>query len=421
MEKKQCRLISFLLMMAFVFFTFLTPSAVQAAAQKVVSITMVKSGIKVNEGKSQHLNIKTNTISSISYKSSDTKIAVAKNGKIYAYSPGKVKITVTATPKSRYYKKTTKSIYVNVIPVKPKSLTAIRRNGQIMVTAAQVKSATGYQFIYATNSKFLYKTTAFKKSNSYIFSASDKTTYYIKVRAYTLVKNKKYYSEWSSVFKAVVPVLIVTPTPTATPTPSPTPVICTIHFDSQGGTPVEDIKAERYSLIDLPEVTRDGYKFNGWMDDPYGGSYMLSPMQVNSDVTLYALWERIPDPASYVNEVISLVNQERSKIGLSPLNYDPQVTQAAMNRAKELEQLFSHDRPNGTDCFTALDEMGIWYYAAGENIAAGQSTPEHVMYSWMNSPGHRANILGNYFTNIGVGFYQNISTGVTYWVQLFIG
>ena len=92
---------------------------------------------------------------------------------------------------------------------------------------------------------------------------------------------------------------------------------------------------------------------------------------------------------------------------------------AAKVRVKELTELFSHTRPDGTSCFTALEDAGASYMAAGENIAAGQFSPELVMYSWMNSEGHRANILSSNYSQIGIGcYYYN---GVYYWVQLFIG
>lgn len=112
--------------------------------------------------------------------------------------------------------------------------------------------------------------------------------------------------------------------------------------------------------------------------------------------------------------VYELVNIERQKVGLAPLTYNTNAQSAANVRAAEIHTLFSHDRPNGTQCFTALDEAGVSYYSAGENIAIGQTTPEEVVNDWMNSAGHRANILGN-FTSIAVGFKDNA------WVQFFLG
>lgn len=119
--------------------------------------------------------------------------------------------------------------------------------------------------------------------------------------------------------------------------------------------------------------------------------------------------------SDYAEQVLELVNEEREKEGLSALRWDDRAADAAEVRAEELQSLFSHTRPDGSSCFTALDEEGASYRSAGENIAMGQRTPEQVMDSWMNSSGHRANILNSSFKAIGVGYYENG------WVQLFIG
>ncbi len=119
------------------------------------------------------------------------------------------------------------------------------------------------------------------------------------------------------------------------------------------------------------------------------------------------------------SKVIEIVNQERAKENRSALKYDAELEKAAMARAKELEALFSHTRPDGSSCFTVLGEYGISYSGAGENIAAGQRSPEEVMNSWMNSQGHRENIMQESYEKIGVGHYQG-QDGTQYWVQLFI-
>lgn len=121
---------------------------------------------------------------------------------------------------------------------------------------------------------------------------------------------------------------------------------------------------------------------------------------------------------AYVQRIVELVNEERAKAGLHALTLKEDITEAAQVRAVECETLFSHTRPNGTSFVTALKEAGVSYRGAGENIAWGQKTPEQVMEGWMNSPGHRANILNKNYTSIGVGYYQNAS-GVNYWSQLF--
>ena len=121
---------------------------------------------------------------------------------------------------------------------------------------------------------------------------------------------------------------------------------------------------------------------------------------------------------SYAEQVVKLVNEERAKAGLPALTMDADVTAAANVRAKEIKQQFSHTRPDGSSFSTALKEQGVAFRGSGENIAWGQKTPEQVMNGWMNSDGHRANILNKNFTNIGVGYYQD-ANGVNHWVQLF--
>lgn len=121
---------------------------------------------------------------------------------------------------------------------------------------------------------------------------------------------------------------------------------------------------------------------------------------------------------SFIKEVVNLVNAERAKEGLSPLTIDTKVQAAAQVRAMECEQLFSHTRPNGTSFATALKEQNVSYRSAGENIAWGQQTPQEVVTAWMNSSGHRANIMNENFTTIGVGYYEN-ARGTDYWCQLF--
>ena len=126
-----------------------------------------------------------------------------------------------------------------------------------------------------------------------------------------------------------------------------------------------------------------------------------------------------PETLSFAHQVVKLVNEERAKAGLSPLQIVEKAEAAAAVRAKEIETSFSHTRPNGSSFSTALKEQGVSFRGSGENIAWGQKTPEAVMNAWMNSPGHRANILNRSFTGIGVGYQQN-SRGVGYWTQLFI-
>lgn len=121
---------------------------------------------------------------------------------------------------------------------------------------------------------------------------------------------------------------------------------------------------------------------------------------------------------SYAEQILNLVNKERAKAGLHALKLDTEVSAAASVRAKEIQTSFSHTRPDGRKFSSVLTDNGIRFTGAGENIAWGQTSPEQVMEAWMNSDGHRANILNAKFTKLGVGHLKNAS-GRNYWVQLF--
>lgn len=124
---------------------------------------------------------------------------------------------------------------------------------------------------------------------------------------------------------------------------------------------------------------------------------------------------------SFTSEVLRLVNIERANANLAPLGTSNALNQAAQVRANELIQLFAHERPDGRSIWTVLDECGISRRTSGENIAVGQTTPAQVVEGWMNSPGHRANILNANFTQLGVG-YAKTNTGYKHhWAQMFIG
>lgn len=118
-----------------------------------------------------------------------------------------------------------------------------------------------------------------------------------------------------------------------------------------------------------------------------------------------------------INEVYEITNNYRSLVGVSSLTLDSSLVEAASIRAKELSDSFSHTRPNGSSCFTVLSELGISYGTAGENIAAGYSSPQSVMEGWRSSSGHYQNIISSKFKKIGIGV--NIINNQYYWVQIF--
>ena len=118
-------------------------------------------------------------------------------------------------------------------------------------------------------------------------------------------------------------------------------------------------------------------------------------------------------------QVLALVNAQRARAGLGSLSLDPEASKAAGVRAREIQISFSHTRPDGRDFSTALSEAGASFRASGENIAYGQRSAEQVMDVWMNSAGHRANILNPGYSRIGIGHVKD-SRGVDHWVQLFL-
>lgn len=121
--------------------------------------------------------------------------------------------------------------------------------------------------------------------------------------------------------------------------------------------------------------------------------------------------------AAYASEIIRLVNAERVNNGLAPLAESATLNTLASVRANELITLFSHTRPNGGNLSSIFAEYSVGWWAIGENIAMGQTTPQVVMTDWMNSQGHRENILSSDFTSIGVGVVKH--NGTYYWVQIF--
>ncbi|WP_153977498.1 CAP domain-containing protein [Paenibacillus xylanilyticus] len=123
------------------------------------------------------------------------------------------------------------------------------------------------------------------------------------------------------------------------------------------------------------------------------------------------------DKTDFEQQVLDLVNQERAKTGLSSLSRNEELSNVAMVKAQDMynNSYFDHNSPTHGSPFDMMKEFGITYNTAGENIAKGQTTPAQVMKEWMNSPGHKANILNNSYTHIGIAYYNNT------WVQEFTG
>lgn len=131
----------------------------------------------------------------------------------------------------------------------------------------------------------------------------------------------------------------------------------------------------------------------------------------------------VSDPAAFAAEVLRLVNVERTNRGLDALSSGDVLAEQAMLHACEMIQynFFAHENPrNGSTPGDRIAASGFPARAWGENIAAGQNTPQEVVTGWMNSDGHRANILHADYTHLGVGVRRGGYYGI-YWVQLFAG
>lgn len=129
----------------------------------------------------------------------------------------------------------------------------------------------------------------------------------------------------------------------------------------------------------------------------------------------------IDDVKALEQKVIDLVNQQRAWNGLSALKANWEVSRVARYKSQDMinKNYFDHQSPTYGSPFNMMENFGIKFNAAGENIAYGQRTPQDVMNDWMNSPGHRSNILNPTYNQIGVGVAK-AANGTYYWTQMFI-
>ena len=179
----------------------------------------------------------------------------------------------------------------------------------------------------------------------------------------------------------------------------------------------------RFPNIDIPDNNQPGNDIEAPDNNqPWDGTETPDNNQPGNDIETpdnnQPGNDTVTPALSYAEQVVKLVNEERAKVGAGALTLDKEIEAAALIRAKEIEISFSHSRPDGRNFSTALTDAGITFRSSGENIAWGQRSPEDVVKAWMNSEGHRANILNTNFTKIGVGYYQN-GAGRNYWTQLF--
>lgn len=148
-----------------------------------------------------------------------------------------------------------------------------------------------------------------------------------------------------------------------------------------------------------------------------------NPQISNFDLIYAGQKVNIPDGAplaTYESQVITLINKERTSRGLMALKTDWQLSRVARYKSEDmiLKNYFDHNSPTYGSPFRMMESFKIQFNAAAENIAMGQRTPAEVVAAWMNSPGHRANILSAVYSHTGVGAAKK-SNGTLYWTQMF--
>ncbi len=205
-------------------------------------------------------------------------------------------------------------------------------------------------------------------------------------------------------------------------------------FRPQAGLPeyealLKDIK-EISSLVnpEIKEAVLNSYAsgiLTGYTDGTFSGSKTLSRSEAATVLLRikherYRVQPNVNTAADYPQRVLELVNVERTANGLSALKMHSELSKVAYEKSRDLAiyDYFAHTSLNYGSPFDIMQQFGISYGYAGENIAMGHKTPEAVVKAWMESPGHRQNILNVDFRNIGIGVYND--NGTIYWTQMFI-
>ena len=346
------------------------------------------------EGTKKWTKIKTLDNSKSSYTHTSSKKYPIVVGQKYTYT---VKAYNTKTKKTGYFNKKGLTTYTK--PAMVKNVKASYKDGIVTLTWNKAAGADKYLVYRKDNGK--WKMLALKNSLSYEDAAYKKgevNTYM--VRSYYSDKKTKgsYDKDGVSVkvpANAAKPTekpepteKPVIPTPTATPSPKPTEKPVT---PTPTATPTEKPAIPTPTATPIPTAT------------PTPAAPTPTPEMSVEEMA---------------SEVIRLTNIERVKDGAAPLQYHAGLQRAAMIRAEEITRKFSHTRPDGTTAETVLLDCGV-SNGAGENIAAGQKTPEAVVRAWMNSSGHRATMLNPNAKYIGVGVCKSPITGQWLWTQEF--
>ena len=379
------------------------------------------------EGTKKWTKIKTLDNSKSSYTHTSSKKYPIVVGQKYTYT---VKAYNKKTKKSGSYNKKGLTAYTK--PAMVKNIKATYKDGIVTLTWDKAAGADKYLVYRKDNGK--WKMLALKNSLSYEDAAYKKgeVNTYMVSGYYSGKKTKGSYDKDGVSVKVPADAAKPTekpeptekpviPTPTATPSPKPT------KAPDPTETPKPTEKPVTPTATPKP-VTPKPTKAPEPTEKPVTPTPTATPTEKPATPTPTAtpIPTATPTPSpepemsveEMASEVIRLTNIERVKAGRSPLQYHAGLQRAAMVRAEEITRKFSHTRPDGTDSSTALYENGV-ACDGGENIAAGQKTPEAVVRAWMNSSGHKATMMQQSITHIGVGVCKSPITGQWLWVQDF--
>ncbi|MFJ7667196.1 CAP domain-containing protein [Lysinibacillus sp. NPDC097195] len=180
--------------------------------------------------------------------------------------------------------------------------------------------------------------------------------------------------------------------------------------------PISAMAADSYTVVAGDSLWKIAVKTQTGVQELIDANPQLAnPDQINIGQKI-----NIPtnEQASVEQEVVKLVNAERAKAGLPALTEDWELSRVAKYKSQDMhdKNYFDHTSPTYGTPFTMMKNFGITYKSAGENIAKGQKSAAEVVNAWMNSAGHRANILNKNYTHIGVGYVKDGN----YWSQMFI-
>jgi len=253
------------------------------------------------------------------------------------------------------------------------------------------------------NSGYGKKAYGTTKTTEYIDEgiAPGETCYY-KVRGVRKISGKKYYTKWSNKVSATV---YSNKVKTYTDT------------FGEGRSLAEEEVQQHVEWINTQKVIERGEFATGelfWIYKDSEGKVWVFVTAPDKNIYTAERWNE---------EMLELVNKERAKEGLEPLVLNDQLIEAAMLRAEECSEVYSHTRPDGSDCFSIISSIGM--NCAGENISEGCESVAEAVEMWMNSPYHRSNIMCEDFTQVGFGFkvkteYNDYNRSY-YCTQIFIG